>query len=72
MLKFLLVLLVFTLSACEDCSKPTKKVCDKYVCHTMSIYNPVLKMIFPQEICDCIKYIEVPNKCYRENQNDQN
>ena len=63
-MKYLLILVLF-LTACEDCSKPTKDVCVAWETETIMTYNAALKMMFPITISNCIKYETIPNECYK-------
>ena len=56
-------------SACEDCSKPTKQICIKQDCHTFFAYNAAIKTITSHRICNCLEYKEVKNDCYFKDDN---
>lgn len=69
-MKYLLILVLF-LTACDNCDKPTKKVCIREETEIIMAYNAALKMMFPTTVSRCVEYKEVPNECYRGEKDDK-
>jgi hypothetical protein len=69
-MKYLVLMLLLTLSACEDCSKPTKQICVKKSCYRTFFYNAAIKTVTTSTLCKCLEYKEVKNECYFKEQKD--
>lgn len=63
MKKIFLILLLSILIGCDNCEKPTKKVCLESLTTWVPISNGKTITVVP--IIDCLKYAEIPNKCYK-------
>lgn len=67
MMRYLyLMLVLFLLLGCEDCSKPMKELCVERSSHIIYSYNPSTKTIMPIVLSKCVKHITVENECYVE------
>ena len=64
MSKILCLMALLLIVACDDCSKPTKKVCEYW--YPIIVPVTVGKTIVMQSILTCGKWIDVPNECYKE------
>ena len=70
-MRYLILIMLLILSACEDCSKPTKQICVKQDCYRFFYYNPAIKTVTSHRSCKCLEYKEVKNKCYFEDKNNE-
>lgn len=68
-MKRFILLLCIILASCDNCDKPTKRVCIKSKCHTEVIFNAALKMPFPITVCTCVETKIVDNECYKGENN---
>lgn len=67
-MRYLILIMLLMLSACEDCSKPTKQICVKKHCYPAFFYNAAIKTIIQTTSCHCLEYKEVKNECYIEDE----
>lgn len=63
MSKILCLMALLLIVACDDCSKPTKKVCEYW--YPIIVPISTGKSVVMSTIMTCGKFIEVPNECYK-------
>ena len=61
---YFIVLLLLLLTACKDCSKPTKTVCEYW--YPIVVPMVVGKVTVMNTIMTCGRFKEIPNECYKE------
>ena len=67
-MKFFVLIFLFLVTACDDCSSPTKKVCVKRICNPVVVMAGRVPVV--STVCRCVAFAEIENECYNQNEGE--